>query len=140
VAVVRYARYAIRRFAGRPGVRYHRFLLFPRFSFHPVGFAAFRTDGGRVRWADLIWDHRHPGALELASHLSAGLAAQTGGELEEMWLNGDAEGQALLERRGFEETAEPGQLTMVARAFDPGVDLEAMAARVYVTMGDSDLV
>lgn len=140
VAVVRDARHAARRLAGRPGVRYHRFLLFPRFSFHPVGFAAFRTDGGRVRWLDLVWDHRHPGALELASHLSAGLAAQTGAEVEELWLNGDAEGQARLERRGFQEAAEPGQLVMVARAFDPEVDLKAMAAKIYVTMGDSDLV
>ena len=29
---------------------------------------------------------------------------------------------------------------MVARAFDPEVDLKAMAARVYITMGDADLV
>ncbi len=140
VAVVRDAGHAARRLAGRPGVRYHRFLLFPRFSFRAVGFAAFRTDGGRVRWVDLVWDHRHPGALDLASHLSAGLAAQTGAELEELWLNGDDEGRARLARHGFEEAPEPGQLVMVARAFDSGVDLEAMAAKIYVTMGDSDLV
>lgn len=140
VAVVRDASHALRRLAGRPGVRYHRFLLFPRFSFHPVGFVAFRTDGGRVRWVDVVWDHRHPGALDLASHLSAGLAAQTDAELEELWLNGDAEGRALLARRGFAETPEPGKLVMVARAFDAEVDLKAMAAKIYVTMGDADLV
>jgi hypothetical protein len=140
VAVVRDARWGLRRFAGRPGVRYHRFLLFPRFSFHPVGFAAFRTDGGRVRWVDLVWDHRHPGALKLAIHLSARLASQTGAELEELWLTGDAEGRAWLEGCGFEEEIEPNRLMITAVAFDPEVDLKAMAARVYVTMGDSDLV
>ena len=140
VAVVRDAHHAAHRLAGRPGVRYHRFLLFPRFSFRAVGFVVFRSDGGRVRWVDLVWDHRHPGALDLASYLSAGLAAQTGAELEELWLNGDDEGRARLERRGFEEAPEPGKLVMVARAFDPEVDLKAMAAKIYVTMGDSDLV
>jgi hypothetical protein len=140
VAVVRDADHAVRRLAGRPGVHYHRFLVFPRFSFQPAAFAAFRTDGGRVRWVDLVWDHDHLGALDLVSHLSAGLVAQTGAELEEMWLNGDVEGRDRLSRLGFEEEPEPGKLVMVARAFDPEIDLVAMAENVYVTMGDSDLV
>lgn len=140
VAVVRDAEHAVRRLAGRPGVQYHRFLIFPRFSFRAVAFAAFRIDGGRVRWVDLVWNHDHPGALDLVCHLSAGLTAQTGAELEEMWLNGDDEGRARLERQSFVEEPEPGKLVMVARAFDPAVDLVAMAEKVYLTMGDSDLV
>ena len=36
VAVVRDARHAVRRPAGRPAVRYHRFLVFPRLSSRPV--------------------------------------------------------------------------------------------------------
>ena len=140
MAVVRDADHALRRLAGRPGVRYHRFLVFPRFSFRAAAYAAFRTDGSRVRWVDLVWDHHHPGALELVGHLSAGLVAQTGAEVEELWLNGDVEGQERLERLGFVEEPEPGKLVMVARAFDPGVDLAAMAEKIYITMGDSDLV
>lgn len=140
VAVVRDAAHILARYAGRPGVRYHRFLVLPRLSSTPVAFAVFRTDGGRVRWVDLVWDHRHHGALDLVARLSSGLADQTGAELEEMWLNGDAEGRARLERLGFVEEAEPGKLVMVARAFDREVDLETMGRKVYVTMGDSDLV
>ena len=140
VAVVRDAAHAARRYAGRPGVRYHRFLVLPRLSTSPVASVVFRTDGGRVRWVDLVWDHRHPGALDLIVHLSSGLAAQTDAELEEMWLNGDPDGRARLERLGFVEEREPGKLVMVARAFDQEVDLVSMGHKVYVTMGDSDLV
>jgi len=140
VAVVRDADRALHRLAGHPRVRYHRFLVFPRLSARPVAFGAFRTDQGRCRWLDLLWDHAHPGALDLLDHLSAGLAAQTGAELEEMWLNGDAEGRVRLEGRGFECSEVPGKLMMVARAFDPEIDLERVAGRVYLTMADADLV
>ncbi len=140
VAAVRDAGHAQRRFSGHPAVRYHRFLVFPRLSSEPVAFAVFRADSGRLRWADLLWDHRHPGALDLLVHLSGQLAAQTGCGVEELWLNGDGVAQARLERRGFESTPEPDDLVMVARAFDPAVDLVAMAEGVYFTMGDSDLV
>ncbi len=140
VAIVRDARHALRRFAGHPAVRYHRFLIFPRLSSEPVAFAVFRSDDDRVRWADLVWDHSHPGALDLLVHLSGRLAAQTGCESEELWLNGDEVGQARLIRRGFGVAPEPDDLVMVARAFDPAVDLVAVAQGVYLTMGDSDLV
>ncbi len=140
VAVVRDARHALRRFAGHPTIRYHRFLIFPRLSSEPVAFAVFRSDEGRLRWADLVWDHRHTGALDLLAHLSGRLAAQTGCDAEEMWLNGDSLAQAGLTRRGFKVEPEPDDLVMVARAFDPEVDLVALAQGVYLTLGDSDLV
>jgi hypothetical protein len=140
VAAVRDAERALRRFAGHPSVRYHRFLVFPRFGRAPVAFAVFRTDEGRCRWVDLLWDHRHPGALELANQLSIGLAAQTGAELEELWLNGDPTGRKLLEDRGFVRSEVPGQVVMVARAFDPDLDVTALDGRVYLTMADADLV
>lgn len=140
VAVVRDADRALHRFAGHPTVHYHRFLVFPRFGRTPVGFVVFRSDEGRCRWVDLLWDHRHPGALELINHLSAGLAVQTGAEIEELWLNGDPAGQERLEARGFRPSEVPGQLVMVARAFDDEVDLAALDGRVYLTMADADLV
>lgn len=139
-AVVRDARHALRRYAGHPGVRYHRFLIFPRLSSEPVAFAVFRVDRDRLRWADLLWDHRHPGALDLVMHLSERLATETECRVEELWLNGDGEGRARLRRHGFEEGREPDGLMMVARAFDPGVDLVTLAQNVYLTLGDSDLV
>jgi hypothetical protein len=140
VAAVRGADRALRRLAGHPSVRYHRFLVLPRFGRTPVAFAAFRTDESRCRWVDLLWDHRHPGALELVNHLSTRLAADTGAELEELWLNGDPEGERRLLARGFERSEVPGQLVMVARAFHPELDVTALADRVYLTMADADLV
>jgi hypothetical protein len=140
VAVVRDAEWALRRLAGHPTVRYHSFLVLPRIGRAAVAYAAFRSDGGRCRWVDLLWDHAHPGALELLLHLSARLAVQTGAECEELWLNGDPSARSRLEAAGFEERPEPGGLVLVARAFDPEIDLSRVAGRVYITMADSDLV
>ncbi|MCW8984200.1 MAG: hypothetical protein OQK55_02575, partial [Thermoanaerobaculales bacterium] len=78
VAVVRNAEYALRRFAGHPAVRHHRFLVLPRFSARAVAFAVFADDGSDCRWLDLLWDHAHPGALELLAHISGRLVAQWG--------------------------------------------------------------
>jgi hypothetical protein len=140
VAAIRDAEWAVRRFAGHPTARYHRFLVFPRMAARPVAFVAFRSDTGRCRWVDLIWDHEHPGGLELVRHMSGRLADQTGAELEELWLNGDPEGRARLEEAGFRVSEEPGKLVMVARAFDDRIDLQAFDQRVYITMADADLV
>lgn len=140
VAAIRDANRALHRFAAHPSVRYHRFLILPRFGRTPIAFVVFRTDEGRCRWVDLLWDHRHPGALELVNHLSISLAAQTGAEIEELWLNGDPAGQEALEKRGFARSEVPGQLVMVARAFDPELDVTSLDGRVYLTMADADLV
>lgn len=140
VAAVRDADRALHRFAGHPTVRYHRFLILPRFGRTPVAFVVFRSDQGRCRWVDLLWDHRHPGALELINQLSMGLSAQTGAEIEELWLNGDPVGLDRLSARGFALAEVPGQLVMVARAFDPELDVAALDGRVYLTMADADLV
>jgi len=82
----------------------------------------------------------YAGLNSKADALSAGLAAQTGAELEEMWLNNDPEGRSRLEACGFECSEVPGKLMMVARAFDDEVDLPAIASRGYLTMADADLV
>ena len=139
-AVVRDAEHALHRFAGHPTVRYHRFVVMPRFSRGAVAWGVFRTDGGRCRWVDLLWDHAHPRALELLSHISNRLARQAGAEIEELWLGGDPTGRAHLESLGFglEYLSDPP--AMNARSFDPDLDLAALDGRVYLTMGDSDLV
>lgn len=139
VAVVRDAEWALRRLAGHPDVHYHRFLALPRLGRRPVAFVAFRSDGGRCRWVDLVWDHDHPGALDLVDHLSARLAAQTGAEVEELWLNGDQEGTARLAARGFVAADDPDDLAMVGRRFEREVDASSFH-RVYLTMADCDLV
>ncbi len=140
VSVVRDTRRLSTRLSGRPGVTYHRFLIFPRLSTDPVGFVAFRADGGTCRWVDLVWDHGHPGALALASHLGAKLAEAAGRVPEDLWLNGDPGGVSMLQSFGFEPRPEPHGLVMVARSFDPAIDVRRFEGRVYVTMADADLV
>jgi len=139
VAAVRDAERMLRRLAGHPTVYYHRFVVFPRFSTQPVAYAAFRIDGGRCRWLELVWDHDHPGALTLLSHLSARLAHQASAGVEELWLNGDPPGLELLCSLGFELMPEPNELVLVARSFDNQLDVTRLDQRVYLTMADADL-
>jgi hypothetical protein len=140
VAVVRDAEHARRRLSGHPSVRYHRWLITPHLASTPAAFVAFRTDGGIVRWVDLVWDGR-PGALELVDHLSRGLAEQTGAGSEELWLDGDEEAAGWLEVFGFEGGPDPSGVARVSRFLDESLDPESFAPeRYYTTMADADLV
>ncbi len=140
VAAVRDARRALVRLAGRPGVRYQRFMILPRFSEEPVGFVAFRCDDRVCRWVDFVWDHDHPGSVEAAAHLSRVLTGIHGSAREELWINGDAAGQSILEGLGFVREPQPDGLVLVARSFDEELNVRAMEGRVYLTMADADLV
>ncbi len=140
-AVVRDANHARRRFSGHPTVRYHRWLVTRRFSSEPVAYVVFRTDDGKCRWADLLWDARHPGALDLIQHLSSRLAQQTGCGQEAMWLDGDPEAEERLRTVGFEGGPDPSGVVRVVRFLDPSLSAEAFApGKVYTTMADADLV
>lgn len=140
-AVIRDAEHARRRLSGHPTVQYHRWLVSPRFSSTPVAFAAFRTDAGICRWVDLVWDERHPGALELVDHLSRKLVEQTGCDHEELWLDGDPEAEKWLRSFGFEGGPDPSGVVRVVRFLDEDLDAESFApGRVYTTMADADLV
>jgi len=140
VAVVRDAEHARRRLSGHPSVSYHRWLVTTRLSSTPAAFVAFRSDGGAVRWVDLVWDGR-PGALELVDHLSRGLAEQTGAGSEELWLDGDEEAASWLEVFGFEGGPDPSGVTRVTRFVDDSLEAESFAPeRYYTTMADADLV
>ncbi len=139
-SVVRDSEHVRRRLCNHPTVRYHRFLVRPRWSSAPAAFVAFRTDGRVCRWVELVWDGR-PGALELVDHLSRNLAEQTGAEHEELWLDGDPEATRWLELFGFESRPDPSGVVRVIRFLDEAIDAEAFApGRVYTTMADADLV
>lgn len=139
-SVVRDSKHLRHRLCGHPTVRYHRFVVLPRWSSTPAAFVAFRTDGGVCRWVELVWDGR-PGALELVDHLSRNLAEQTGAEHEELWLDGDPEAAQWLELFGFESRPDPSGVVRVIRFLDEAIDTEAFAAgHVYTTMADADLV
>jgi hypothetical protein len=139
-SVVRGSEHVRRRLCGHPTVRYHRFIVRPRWSSTPAAFVAFRTDGGVCRWVGLVWDGR-PGALELVDHLSRRLAEQTGAEQEELWLDGDPEAAQWLELFGFESRPDPSGVVRVIRFLDEDIDSEAFTpGGVYTTMADADLV
>jgi hypothetical protein len=140
VSVVRDAAHVRRRLSRHPTVRYHRWLISPRWSTIPAAFVAFRTDGGVCRWVELVWDGR-PGALELADHLSRKLAEQTGAKHEELWLDGDEDAAGWLEIFGFESAPDPSGVVRVTRFLDDSLPAEAFApGRVYMTSADADLV
>ena len=140
VSVIRNANHVRRRLSGHPTVRYHRWLITPRWSSTPAAFVAFRTDGGVCRWVELVWDGR-PGALELVDHLSRRLTEQTGAEREELWLDGDPEAARWLELFGFEGGPDPSGVVRVIRFIDPDLHADSFApGRVYTTMADADLV
>jgi hypothetical protein len=140
VSVVRDGNHVRRRLTGHPTARYHRFIVRPRWSFAPAAFVAFRTDGGVVRWVELVWDGR-PGSLELVDHLSRGLAEQTGADREELWLDGDQEAARWLEIFGFQGKPDPSGVVRVVRFLSEDLKVESFApGRVYTTMADADLV
>ncbi|MCK5377929.1 MAG: hypothetical protein KAJ78_00940 [Acidobacteria bacterium] len=140
-AIVRDADGIRRRFAGHPLDPYHRWLVTRRLSQVPVAFVVFRTDGGVCRWADLLWDARHPGALDLVQHLSSRLAVQTGCGTEAMWLDGDPEAEERLRGAGFDGGPDPSGVVRVVRFLDSSLSGEAFGpGQVYTTMADADLV
>ncbi len=141
VAVIRDADFIRHRLSGHPSVHYHRWLVYRRFSSTPVAFAAFRSDDGCCRWVDLVWDGRHPGALELIDLVSRRLAAQTGACREELWLDGDSEAAEWLRTFGFSDGPDPSSVARVTRILDNEVNPDAFAeGRFYTTMADADLV
>jgi len=140
-SVVRDAAHFRRRFSGHPTVSYHRYIVSLRFSRRPVACVVFRTDGGVCRWADLVWDDRHPGALELVNTLSSRLALQTGAAQEAMWLDGDAAAERRLRTWGFDGDFDPSGVVRVVRFLDEALSARSFeAGRVYTTMADADLV
>ena len=135
-AVVRDAEYSLARYSGHPSVRYHRFLAFPRFSNRAVAFAVFRCDEGKCQWVDFVWDHRHPGAIELLGHVSSSLSHQTGAEMEEVWLAGDPAGRHCLGRLGFVEQPSAKQMSLSVRAAAIEPERVQSLDRLFLTMGD----
>ena len=134
VAVVRDADRGLHRFAGHPRIRHHRFLVLPRVSSDPVAAAVFTVEGSRCRWLDLIWDHDHPGALDLLCHISGRLAREFQADVEQLWMIGDEAASGVLSGRGFRYRMVPSRVA--AYAIDPQIDARAILDRVYLTSAD----
>jgi hypothetical protein len=135
VAAVRNADLALRRFAGHPSIRHHRFLVFPRYSATAVAFAVFADDGSNCCWLDLLWDHAHPGALELLAHISGRLVAQWGSSGEQLWLAGDDTAASLLMDHGFQQQALSSPVVAM-RSFTSELDARNLVERTYLTTAD----
>ena len=136
VAVVRNADRALRRFAGHPSIRHHRFLVFPRHSETAVASAVFADSGSNCCWLDLLWDHAHPGALELLAHLSGRLVNQWDRGGERIWLAGDDAAKTLLADRGFRpQTSSPRGVAI--RSLTREFDTRDLVVRAYLTAADA---
>lgn len=139
VAVVRDADYALRHFAGHPTVRHHRFLVLPRFSGRAVAFAVFADDGSNCCWLDLLWDHAHPGALELLTHISGRLVSQWGRGGERLFLAGDDAASSLLLRRGYRIQNKLSHVVVI-RSLSGDPDSANAIGGAYLTAADIEEV
>jgi hypothetical protein len=124
-SVVRDAGYAVQSFAAHPWRRFHRFLIFPRFGGSAVAWLVLSCEAGMCRWADVLVDPRHPGALALATRLSAGVAKQFSARAEEV-LTGDPKMADALQRAGFRRVEDRRiELRAVGLEFPPALTLTA---------------
>jgi hypothetical protein len=145
VAAVRDAAWLRRRFTGRPGVEYLHLRVERRGE--PAALAVLRLPGSGAEegprrglaWAELVWDGRR-GALEALDAEVARLAREAGAEASRLWLANDPRAEAILERRGWQRREHPQRLCLGAVSFDPAIDADDLCRRLYLTLGDGDLV
>jgi hypothetical protein len=141
VAIIRDAAFHRDRFTGHPETAYHSWVVRHRLWRTPAAAVVFRADGDVLHWADLLWDHRCPGALHLVDHLAGGLARQFGVTSEALWLDGDPAADRWLRSRGFDGGPDPSGVVRVTRILGDRLRRESFApGRVYTTMADADLV
>jgi len=137
-AAVRDAAWLRRRYLGRPGVEYVH--LYARHRGLACAWGAARLQGNVLHVADLVWDGTDPRDLEGLDRAFVALARRAGLRRLEMWLGGDPPAAEVLAARGWTRLPDPPDFGMVGRAFHSAIDLGEVGRRVYLTMGDSDLV
>ncbi len=137
VAVVRDAAWLARRFTGRPRVDYLHLAAVRRRVVH--AWAVVRVEEHRLAWAELVWDGAQGGALAALDRATVELARRAGATTLEMWLEGDEEAAEVISRLGWRRQPPPAAMLLMARSFTPAVGTGVLR-RLYVTMGDADLV
>lgn len=137
VAVMRDAAWLKRRFTGRPGVDYLHVAAVRGGEVH--AWAVLRVEAQRVAWAELVWDGERGGALAALDRVAVELARRAGVGTLEMWLEGDEAAAVVFRRLGWRRQPPPAAMLLMARSFTPAVPTAALR-RLYVTMGDADLV
>ncbi|HSS49689.1 MAG TPA: hypothetical protein VLX28_12155, partial [Thermoanaerobaculia bacterium] len=139
--VERDARYLEWRYARCPETEYYLYAVFRRGRL--AGWSVFRAKGDRLLWGDALFDPRVPGAARqlLAQVLAAPEHRQAHRQIKtvETWATSrPAWWREQIVSLGFESRPEPDDLGFVFVPFgeDPEEDFRA---RLYYTMGDSDL-
>lgn len=138
VAVCRDATWIGRRFHDRPGVDYVHLRIEHRGR--PAALAVVRVHEGVVHWAELVWEGRRAAALEALSREVCRLGRGAGADAAHLWLDGDPPARGILERCGWIARPEPRGLQRVGVPYRPSLDAADVCRRMYVTMGDADLI
>lgn len=137
-AAVRDGDWLERRYTRRPGLDYLH--LFAMRGGRAHAWCAARIGVPVTSLADLVWDGEDGRALAALDRALAGAARAAGAGTLAMWLMGDAAAEETFAGLGWRSGDHADGLAMVARSFDPRIDPKVLPGRVYVTMGDSDLV
>lgn len=90
----------------------------------------------RLVVVDLAWDGE-AGALECLEAYASRLSR---GRLMELWLGGDAQALGVFERRGWRSGAARPLPELLVLSFVSQIRPDDVGARLYYTLGDSDLV
>jgi hypothetical protein len=138
VAAIRDGAWLQRRFSRRPGVEY-RFLTAWRRGM-PHAAAVLRAGEGLVWMCDLMWDGLDTRALRAIDRGIRSFAHRRQACRVEAWMSGDPAAATGLSDLGWTRAPHEANLRMVARSVDPELTVEQMAAGMYVTMADADLV
>lgn len=138
VAAVRDGAWFRRRFDGRPAVEY----LHARVEVggEPVAWAVARVQDEALHLADLLWDGRDPRSLEVLAGYLEEWGRERGARVGHLWLDGDPQARRVLARWGWLAAPEPQSIRLGAVAHVAGLRPADFCRRMYVTMGDADLI
>ncbi|MFY9822588.1 MAG: GNAT family N-acetyltransferase [Thermoanaerobaculia bacterium] len=135
--VERDARYLEWRYARCPDTEYFLYAVFRRNRL--AGWSVFRAKGDRLLWGDALFDPRVPAAVrQLLSRVLAAPEHRQAKTVETWASSRPAWWREQVLSLGFESRPEPDDLGFVFVPFGEDPE-EELRARLYYTMGDSDL-
>jgi hypothetical protein len=143
VAVERRADWFAWRYLARPGGEYELFGVVrggaPRAWAVVAPGAGSNGESLALRWVDLVWDGEDREDLRLLDAQIRDRARARGASRIELWLHGDAAARATLAQAGYLADDDPERRLSVI-LFDERLNLDALLASTYLTLGDSDHV
>ncbi len=137
IAVVRDSVWLDRRYNGRTGVGYVYMAAYRRGVARAI--AVIRPAVPVASWVELVWDGEDVRALAALDRAASSVARRGGAERLQMWLAGDEHAAQAFTDLGW-SSAEHPMIRQVVHPFHPAVPADSVPGRVYLTMGDSDLV